>query len=47
MLDQAADAILDVYRRAMEDPEWAHGAPYSTPWAGRTRSRPRRHPVLR
>ncbi len=46
-LDNAAKAFLDVYAKALEDPEYMHHTPYNSPISRPDEVTAARHPVLR
>lgn len=46
-LDEAAQVFLDIYRRALEDPQWTKGAPRTTPIRRPDEVKAAREPVLR
>ena len=46
-LDQAVEALHEIYRKALENPEALHGAPYKTPIGRPDEVKATRKPVLR
>ena len=46
-LDQAVEALHEIYRKALENPEALHGAPYKTPIGRPDEVKAARKPVLR
>ena len=46
-LDQAVEALHEIYRKALENPEALHGAPYKTPIGRPDEAKAARKPVLR
>jgi len=46
VLDEAAEVFLSIYRQAIEDPEWVHHTPKSTPVGRPDEVRAARNPVL-
>ena len=47
VLDQAAEVLRMLYRRAYDDPEAMHGAPHHMPIGRPDEVKAARHPVLR
>lgn len=46
-LDKAADTFIEIYKKAMADPEWAHAAPRTTPVGRPDDVAAARTPILR
>ncbi|MDL2214104.1 aminomethyl-transferring glycine dehydrogenase subunit GcvPB [Clostridia bacterium OttesenSCG-928-O13] len=47
MLDEAADVFIEIYKKAMEDPEWVHSTPQKTPIGRPDEVTAARSPILR